>query len=104
MQDFYWLDYYFHNDIKCSSRRPVFMISSCLIKNIKFKEDWSEGYQLAAMMNFKFQQCVATPLGTIITNVGSDGLRVMTDMMLWNPEKRPSASAVSPFEQKKKWK
>uniref|UniRef100_A0A0N5AAY7 non-specific serine/threonine protein kinase n=1 Tax=Syphacia muris TaxID=451379 RepID=A0A0N5AAY7_9BILA len=57
------------------------------------KDDWSEGYQLAAMMNFKFQQCLATPLDTIITNAGNDGLKVMADMMLWNPEKRPSAAS-----------
>ncbi|VDO52165.1 unnamed protein product [Brugia timori] len=42
-------------------------------------------------MNFKFQQCVPIPFATIVNSVGDDGLQLMTDMMLWNPEKRPSA-------------
>uniref|UniRef100_A0A9J2P0P1 Protein kinase domain-containing protein n=1 Tax=Ascaris lumbricoides TaxID=6252 RepID=A0A9J2P0P1_ASCLU len=57
------------------------------------KDDWPEGYQLAASMNFKFQQSVATPLATIVSTVSQDGLRLMSDMMLWNPEKRPSAAS-----------
>ncbi|KAL3998856.1 Protein kinase domain family protein [Acanthocheilonema viteae] len=57
------------------------------------KDDWPEGYQLAIAMNFKFQQCVAIPFSTIVNSIGSDGLKLMTDMMLWNPEKRPSAIA-----------
>uniref|UniRef100_A0A915Q5I5 non-specific serine/threonine protein kinase n=1 Tax=Setaria digitata TaxID=48799 RepID=A0A915Q5I5_9BILA len=55
------------------------------------KEDWPEGYQLAIAMNFKFQQCVPIPFGTVVNTVGDDGLKLMTDMMLWNPEKRPTA-------------
>uniref|UniRef100_A0A0R3RL06 non-specific serine/threonine protein kinase n=1 Tax=Elaeophora elaphi TaxID=1147741 RepID=A0A0R3RL06_9BILA len=55
------------------------------------KDDWPEGYQLAIAMNFKFHQCVPIPFATIVNSVGDDGLKLMTDMMLWNPEKRPSA-------------
>ncbi|EJD74161.1 CMGC/RCK/MAK protein kinase [Loa loa] len=55
------------------------------------KDDWPEGYQLAVAMNFKFQQCVPIPFATIVNSVGDDGLKLMTDMMHWNPEKRPSA-------------
>ncbi|VDM16204.1 unnamed protein product, partial [Wuchereria bancrofti] len=55
------------------------------------KDDWPEGYQLAVAMNFKFQQCVPIPFAAIVNSVGDDGLQLMTDMMLWNPEKRPSA-------------
>uniref|UniRef100_A0A0N4ZNA1 non-specific serine/threonine protein kinase n=1 Tax=Parastrongyloides trichosuri TaxID=131310 RepID=A0A0N4ZNA1_PARTI len=57
------------------------------------KEDWCEGYQLAASMNFKFQQCNPTPLESIVTNISKDGLKLMCSSLLWNPEKRPSASA-----------
>ncbi|CAG9539291.1 unnamed protein product [Cercopithifilaria johnstoni] len=55
------------------------------------KDDWPEGYQLAIAMNFKFQRCVPIPFAAIVNSVGDDGLKLMTDMMLWNPEKRPSA-------------
>ncbi|MCP9263469.1 Serine/threonine-protein kinase MAK [Dirofilaria immitis] len=50
------------------------------------KEDWPEGYQLAVAMNFKFQQCVPIPFATIVNSIGDDGLKLMTDMMMWNPE------------------
>ncbi|CEF66278.1 Protein kinase domain and Serine/threonine-/dual specificity protein kinase, catalytic domain and Protein kinase-like domain-containing protein [Strongyloides ratti] len=57
------------------------------------KDDWVEGYQLAANMNFKFQQCNPTPLDSIVTNISQDGLKLMSASLLWNPEKRPSAAA-----------
>ncbi|VDK44802.1 unnamed protein product [Anisakis simplex] len=57
------------------------------------KDEWPEGYQLAASMNFKFQQSVPTPLASIVSTIGQDGLKLMSDMMLWNPEKRPSAAS-----------
>lgn len=59
------------------------------------QDDWPEGYQLAAAMNFKFQQTVSTPFSTIVNSVSDDGLKLMTEMMLWNPEKRPTAASVS---------
>ncbi|CAJ0594938.1 unnamed protein product [Cylicocyclus nassatus] len=56
------------------------------------KEDWPEGYQLAAAMNFRFPQAPPTPMETIVNTISKDGMKLMMDMMLWNPEKRPSAS------------
>ncbi|KAE9550163.1 hypothetical protein FO519_006623 [Halicephalobus sp. NKZ332] len=55
------------------------------------KEDWPEGYRLAAAMNFRFQQCQGVPLETIINTASADAMKLMQDMMLWQPEKRPSA-------------
>uniref|UniRef100_A0A914V2K8 Uncharacterized protein n=1 Tax=Plectus sambesii TaxID=2011161 RepID=A0A914V2K8_9BILA len=43
-------------------------------------------------MNFRFPQCVATPLAQLVTTISKDGLKMMTDMLLWNPEKRPTAA------------
>lgn len=55
------------------------------------KEDWPEGYQLATAMNFRFPQAAATPMDTIVNTIGKDGMKLMMDMMMWNPEKRPNA-------------
>uniref|UniRef100_A0A0N5B7R3 Protein kinase domain-containing protein n=1 Tax=Strongyloides papillosus TaxID=174720 RepID=A0A0N5B7R3_STREA len=60
---------------------------------MQYNDDWVEGYQLAANMNFKFQQCNPTPLDSIVTNISQDGLKLMSSSLLWNPEKRPSAAA-----------
>ncbi|RCN42301.1 hypothetical protein ANCCAN_11748 [Ancylostoma caninum] len=56
------------------------------------KDEWPEGYQLATAMNFRFPQAPPTPMETIVNTIGKDGMKLMMDMMMWNPEKRPSAS------------
>ena len=59
-----------------------------------FQEDWPEGYQLASKMNFRFPQTVAVPLKTLIPNASPDAIRLMTDMMHWNPQRRPTCMQV----------
>ncbi|KAI8786914.1 serine/threonine-protein kinase MAK [Biomphalaria glabrata] len=79
--------------------RPLFPGSSeideifkiCSVLGTPKKEDWNEGYQLAASMNFRFSQCVPVPLKQVIPNATNDGLQVLKDMLMWNPQKRPSA-------------
>ncbi|PIC53922.1 hypothetical protein B9Z55_000034 [Caenorhabditis nigoni] len=56
------------------------------------KDDWAEGYQLASAMNFRFQQVVATPMEQVVNTISKEGMKLMMDMMLWNPEKRPNAN------------
>ncbi|CAI4221663.1 unnamed protein product [Auanema sp. JU1783] len=56
------------------------------------KDEWPEGYKLAATMNFRFHQAQATPMEQIVNTIGKDGMKLMMDMMLWNPEKRPTAT------------
>ncbi|XP_071500666.1 LOW QUALITY PROTEIN: serine/threonine-protein kinase MAK-like [Diadema antillarum] len=56
------------------------------------KEDWVEGYRLASQMNFKFPQCVAMPLKTIVPNASNEAIQLMRDMLLWDPKKRPTAA------------
>lgn len=58
------------------------------------QSDWPEGYQLAAAMNFRFPQCVPTPLKTLIPNATNEALDLMKDLLQWDPKKRPSAAKV----------
>ncbi|CAD5205353.1 unnamed protein product [Bursaphelenchus okinawaensis] len=55
------------------------------------KEEWPEGYKLAAAMNFRFQQSNGVPLESIVNTICGDGMKLMKDMLLWSPEKRPTA-------------
>ncbi|XP_038626704.1 serine/threonine-protein kinase MAK [Tachyglossus aculeatus] len=64
----------------------------CQVLGTPKKSDWPEGYQLASSMNFRFPQCVPINLKTLIPNASSDGLHLMSDMLHWNPKKRPTAS------------
>ncbi|XP_064605878.1 serine/threonine-protein kinase dyf-5-like [Liolophura sinensis] len=80
--------------------RPLFPGSSeideifkiCSVLGTPKQEDWDEGYKLAAQMNFRWPQCVATNLKTIIPNASNDAIQLMKDMLAWNPQKRPSSS------------
>ncbi|KAK4476265.1 hypothetical protein MN116_001471 [Schistosoma mekongi] len=79
--------------------RPLFPGSSeidmvfkiCSVLGTPSKSDWSEGYQLAAAMNFKFPQCSPVPLHTLIPNANHEGIQLILDLISWNPKHRPTA-------------
>ncbi|XP_042320815.1 serine/threonine-protein kinase MAK isoform X6 [Sceloporus undulatus] len=64
----------------------------CQVLGTPKKSDWPEGYQLAAAMNFRFPQCVPLNLKTLIPNASNDAIQLMSDMLNWDPKKRPTAS------------
>lgn len=59
-----------------------------------FQNDWPEGYQLSASMNFRWPQCVPNNLKTLIPNASSEAVQLMRDMLQWDPKKRPTATQV----------
>ncbi|XP_062841778.1 serine/threonine-protein kinase MAK [Trichomycterus rosablanca] len=63
----------------------------CQVLGTVKKTDWPEGYQLATAMNFRFPQCVPTPLKTLIPNASNEALALMKDLLQWDPKKRPTA-------------
>ena len=72
----------------------------CSVLGTPDKREWGEGFKLAAAMNFKFPQFTATPLATLIPNASKEAIQLMTDMMRWNPAKRPTAQQSLRFEKK----
>ncbi|KAK3879244.1 hypothetical protein Pcinc_016174, partial [Petrolisthes cinctipes] len=79
--------------------RPLFPGSSeidqifkiCSVIGTPDKRDWPEGYSLAQQMNFKFPQFSATPLASLIPSASAEAVQIMTDMLKWNPARRPTA-------------
>ncbi|XP_046614468.1 serine/threonine-protein kinase dyf-5-like isoform X2 [Neodiprion virginianus] len=63
----------------------------CSVIGTPNKDDWPEGYQLAAAMNFKFPNFSSTPLSKLIPNASQESVSLMEDMMRWNPVQRPTA-------------
>ncbi|XP_058792736.1 serine/threonine-protein kinase MAK-like isoform X2 [Phymastichus coffea] len=63
----------------------------CSVIGTPDKEDWPEGHQLAAAMNFRFPNFTKTSLGILIPNASQDAVLLMEDMLQWNPMKRPTA-------------
>ncbi|XP_008428007.1 serine/threonine-protein kinase ICK isoform X2 [Poecilia reticulata] len=80
--------------------RPLFPGSSevdtifkiCQVLGTPKKTDWPEGYQLASAMNFRWPQCVPSNLKTLIPNASPDAIRLMTDLLQWDPKKRPASA------------
>ncbi|NXW48149.1 MAK kinase, partial [Nyctiprogne leucopyga] len=64
----------------------------CQVLGTPKKSDWPEGYHLASAMNFRFPQCVPISLKTLIPNASNEAIQLMSDMLSWNPKKRPTAS------------
>ena len=46
-------------------------------------------------MNYKFPQAVPTALKQLIPSAGNEGIALMRDMLLWDPQRRPTAQQVS---------
>lgn len=63
----------------------------CSVIGTPDKDDWPEGYQLAATMNFKFPNFSRTSLAILIPNASQEAVVLMEDMLQWNPIKRPTA-------------
>ncbi|NXT01232.1 MAK kinase, partial [Jacana jacana] len=64
----------------------------CQVLGTPKKSEWPEGYHLASAMNFRFPQCVPISLKTLIPNASNEAIQLMSDMLNWNPKKRPTAS------------
>lgn len=80
--------------------RPLFPGSSeadeiykiCAILGTPNTTNWNEGLRLAGQMQFRFPQFVSTPLTQVLPNVSHEGIELLTDLMKWDPNKRPTAS------------
>ncbi len=56
---------------------------------------WAEGLKLAANMNCKLPLYVPTSLTGIIKEASADGIHLISELLQWNPKKRPTSAQVS---------
>lgn len=85
--------------------RPLFPGSSevdqlfkiCSIMGTPDKNDWPEGHRLATAIQFRFPECQKIPLSSIITRASQQGLHLVSEMLQFDPEKRPSAQQSQRF-------
>ncbi|XP_073824602.1 uncharacterized protein [Musca autumnalis] len=79
--------------------RPLFPGSSevdqlykiCSVLGTPDKNDWPDGYRLAATIHFRYPDCVRVPLNSIVTRCSQPGLDLLEDLLLYDPDKRPTA-------------
>ena len=55
-------------------------------------QTWPEGLRLAAAMNFRFAQFAPTPLSALVPHASPEACKLMEDLLLWDPKKRPTAT------------
>uniref|UniRef100_A0A1B0BLS2 non-specific serine/threonine protein kinase n=1 Tax=Glossina palpalis gambiensis TaxID=67801 RepID=A0A1B0BLS2_9MUSC len=79
--------------------RPLFPGSSevdqlykiCSVLGTPDKSDWLEGYRLASSIHFHYPDCVKMPLNTVVNRCSQAGLNLLEDLLLYDPDKRPTA-------------
>lgn len=54
--------------------------------------DWPEGHRLAQSMSFKFPSLSATPLSSLIPTATPEAIKLINDMLQYDPSKRPTAA------------
>jgi len=70
------------------------MYKICSVLGTPTQTTWSEGCRLAAQIGFSFPQCTAVNLATLIPNACDDAIQLLTEMLRFDPQKRPNASQV----------
>ena len=71
---------------------PDEIFKICSVLGTPTRETWEDGLKLAAGMGMKFPQFVPTPLESIIQNASPEAIQLMTDLLNYDPMKRPTAS------------
>ncbi len=80
--------------------RPLFPGSSegdqlykiCSVLGSPTHATWPEGMKLAAQMNYRFPQFVPTSLTTLIPHASPEAIQLMTDLLKFDPNQRPTSS------------
>lgn len=67
----------------------------CSIIGSPTHSSWSEGVALANNMKIRVPVIVPTPLSSIVSSASDGGIGIMSDMLQWDPRKRPVSSKVS---------
>ena len=70
---------------KCNEFLWIFILQST----------WNEGLKLAGLINFKFPTMVSTNLHSIIPNASVLGVNLVKQLLIWDPQKRLTATQVS---------
>jgi len=58
---------------------------------VSLQNEWPEGHRLATVIQFRFPECPKIPFTSIVPRAGQQGQHLITDLLLWDPDKRPNA-------------
>ncbi|XP_071917921.1 cyclin-dependent kinase F-4-like isoform X2 [Coffea arabica] len=80
--------------------RPLFPGSSeadeiykiCSVIGTPTENDWSEGLELASVINYQFPQVAGVHLSALMPSASEDAIDLIQSLCSWDPCKRPTAS------------
>ncbi|CAF0807444.1 unnamed protein product [Rotaria sp. Silwood1] len=80
--------------------RPLFpgsseidqMFKVCAVMGTPTRDEWPEGYMLAAKLSFRWPQCARTDLKKIIHSANNDGIDMIKGTLEWDSKRRPNAA------------
>ncbi|CAF1009971.1 unnamed protein product [Rotaria sordida] len=80
--------------------RPLFpgsseidqMFKVCAVMGTPSRDEWAEGYMLAAKLSFRWPQCARTDLRKIIHSANNDGIDIIKATLEWDWKRRPNAA------------
>ncbi|CAF1036459.1 unnamed protein product [Rotaria sp. Silwood1] len=80
--------------------RPLFpgsseidqMFKICAVMGTPSRDEWPEGFMLAAKLSFRWPQCARTDLKKIIHSSNNDGIDLIGATLNWEPKRRPNAT------------
>jgi serine/threonine protein kinase len=75
-----------------SEMDQLFKVTSLL--GTPTQRTWPEGVRLAAQAGISFPSCSGVPLGDIVKFASKEAVRIISDMISWDPTKRPTAEKL----------
>ncbi|CAF1243380.1 unnamed protein product [Adineta steineri] len=80
--------------------RPLFpgsseidqMFKICAVMGTPNRDEWPEGFMLAAKLSFRWPQCARIDLKKIIHSSNNDGIDLIAATLEWDPKRRPNAT------------
>eukprot|EP01132_Coremiostelium_polycephalum_P001438 gene1438-1813_t len=66
----------------------------CTVLGTPTISSWSDGIRLANSQNFKFPNMAPSSLSSLLPNANSDAIELLTELLKYDPVKRPSASTA----------
>ena len=68
------------------------MTQICKVLGTPTRLNWPNGFKLAQQLGYKFPQFKPQNLSMLIKNASEEAIQLITDMLQYDPKKRPTAS------------
>jgi len=61
---------------------------------VQLQNQWSDGYQLASRIHYKFPQFSGSSLNQVMLSASPEVIKLVHLLLQWNPARRPTAQQL----------